>query len=99
MISLSNEEKAIRRQIKEIREKSGKELDTLEPVKEIFFKANKAKNDYLEGDPIQKRIIANNLLWNLSFKDQKVAFSRLKKPYNYMAQVPKPTNLVGMLPG
>ncbi len=94
---LANEEKALKKQIKETREKGKRELDTLEPVKNIFLEANKLKNNYLQGNSEQKRVIANNLLWNLSFQNQKILNFRLKEPYNCMAQVVKPTNLVEML--
>ena len=99
MTALTNEEKALQKQIKEIRKTIGEEFDTLEPVKKVFLEVNKARNDYLLGNPEQKYIIANNLLWNLNFQDQKVLNFRLKKPYERMAQEPKPSNLLEMLRG
>jgi len=97
MTILTNEEQALKKQIKDIRKISDEAVDTLEPVKKVFLEANKAKNNYLSGDPQQKWIIANNLLWNLEFQGQKVVNFRLKKPYARMAEVPKPTNLHEML--
>lgn len=97
MTLLTNEEKALQKQLKEINKKTEKVVSTLEPTKKVFLEANKAQNDYLSGNPEQKRIIANNLLWNLSFEGQKVIDFRLKEPYDRMAQGPKPSNLVEML--
>ena len=99
MTLLTNEERGLRKQLKEIKKITKEEISTLEPVKKIFLEANKAQSDYLSGNPEQKRVIANNLLWNLSFQDQKVLNFRLKKPYDRMAEVPKPTNLVEMATG
>jgi len=94
---LANEEKALRKQIKDIRKMSDKAMDTLEPVKRVFFEANNARNDYLSADSQQKGLIANNLLWNLEIQGQKVINFRLKQPYARMAEFPKPTNLCEML--
>ncbi|MBU2539811.1 recombinase family protein [Patescibacteria group bacterium] len=99
MTILTNEETALKKQIKEIRKMIGEGVDTLEPVKKLFLEANKARNDYILGDPLQKQIIANNLLWNLGFQGQKVLNLRLKMPYERMAQEPKPTELCEMLRG
>ena len=92
MTMFTNEEKALRKQLKDIKKITGKGVDTLELVKKVFLEANKAQSDYLSGDSEQKRIIANNLLWNLSFKDQKVFDLKLKEPYERMTKLPKPTN-------
>jgi len=99
MTLLTNEEKALRKQLKEIRKITGEGVDTLEPVKKVFLEANKAQSDYLSGDSEQRRIIANNLLWNLSFQGQKVLNFRLKEPYDHMARVAKPTDLAEMSTG
>jgi len=40
----------------------------------------------MNAPPEQKRIIANNLLWNLSIKDQKVFSYQFKKPYDLMVE-------------
>mgnify|MGYP006902026173 CR=1 FL=1 len=72
-------------------------VDTLKPVKKVFFESNNAENYYLSADSQRKGLIANNLLWNLEIQGQKVINFRLKQPYARMAEVSKPTNLCEML--
>lgn len=70
---------------------------TLEPIKKVFLKAIMAENDYLIGPDEQKRIIVSELLWNLSFANQKVEDLQFKSVYALISKEPKPGNLGEML--
>ncbi len=97
MTMLRNEEIALQKQLKEMQKISEEGSDTLEPIKKVFLDAIRAQNDYLAGNQKQKQTIANNLLWNISFQGQKIISYQLKKPYNRMAQYPKPSDSSTML--
>lgn len=93
MLALVNEEKALQKQLKDIPHTG---QSTLEPTRKIFIEANKAKDNYLNGSPEEKRIIAQNLLWNLSIKDREPASYQLKQPYDRLVLMPKPHDLATM---
>src|SRR5258708_7453214 len=79
MTSLTNEEKALQKQVKEIRKTTTEGLDTFEPTKNLFLQANKTRDEYLLANFDKRYVIANNLLWNLGFKGQEIVNLRLKK--------------------
>lgn len=61
----------------------------MEPTKDIFLRASRAKKEYLAGDDLEKREIAEKILWNPSMQNQKVASHKLKQPYEWLSLCPK----------
>lgn len=72
---------------------------TLELTKNLFLRSNKARNQFLNATDEQKKIIANEVLWNLSIKDGSVAQIKYKTPYELLANAPKTGDLTTMLRG
>ena len=94
---LNKEVASIENEIKKLNEHTEEDEVTLEPIKKVFLKAIMAENDYLIGPVEQKRIIVSELLWNLSFANQKVEDLQFKSVYALIAKTPKPGNLGEML--
>ena len=86
-LELQNERISTMRQLRET--KSKQTVSTLEPVKEVFLRASRAKKEFLEGDDTKKHTILQSLLWNLSLKDKIMASVSLKSPYDIMSKAPK----------
>lgn len=84
---ISNDKISTKKQIKELELKQPK--FTLEPVKKIFKQASASQKDFLEGDEAKKREVVEELLWNLSLKDKKVASIKYKSPFHLLENVPK----------
>lgn len=84
---ISNDKISTKKQIKELELKQPK--FTLEPVKKIFKQASASQKDFLEGDETKKREVVEELLWNLSLKDKKVASIKYKSPFHLLSNVPK----------
>lgn len=84
------------RQIKQAGQSS--KLSTLEPIKNIFLEANRAKSEFLEADDHKKRNIAAKLLWNLAIRDKEVAETKYKSPYQILARAPKNAPIPELLP-
>ena len=72
---------------------------TLEPIKRVFLSANNAAFLYEDGDDFQKRHVLENLLWNLSVKDQRVASFQFKMPYQLIANRANLNDFSQVLPG
>jgi len=92
--ALANEEKALMKQLKDLPKQP--EV-TLEPIKNIFLRAIAAKKDYMNAEPAKKRIVAQELLWNLSLQNQKVLSYQFKPTFAIIAKGPKPDSLRTML--
>ena len=84
------------RQLSEAKHDS--DLLTLEPIKETFLMANKAKNDFLKAPDAEKRVIVEKLLWNLSIQDKNVVQTKFKPAIETMANAPKNGTFSQMLP-
>lgn len=93
MLALGNEEKSLIKQLKDIPKEP---VLILEPIKEVFLTANRAKEAYLAATPEKKRIIVQNLLWNLSIKNREPASYQFKSPYDILARASKPTDFSTM---
>ena len=89
MTSLSNQQTQLEAQLKSLETTQKKEINILEPTKEVFLPSNRMKKDYLKAEEDQKRKIAEKVLWNLSIKNQKVEHCQLKMPYQVIANLPK----------
>ena len=87
---LVNEEKALGKQLKDLEARTGNDISTLEPTKKVFLDSIRAKKEYMAGNSAGKYIIANNLLWNICIKDQKILSYQFKKPFDRIAAEPKP---------
>lgn len=94
---MQNEKISLNKKIREVKSKEA--VSTLEPVKDIFLRGNRAQKEFLTADDYKKHEILKNLLWNLSIKDKKVAEIQYKTPYEILAKTPKNGDISMMLPG
>jgi hypothetical protein len=99
MRELTNEEVALKKQIVELKKKSDEGLSTLEPVRKVFLTGNSAHTDYLDANEDGKRILVQELLWNLSISGQKVQAYQFKNSYAELAKEPKATTFSLMCTG
>jgi site-specific DNA recombinase len=86
----------LKRQLKDAEKDSG--LLTLEPIKNVFLEANRAKSEFLEASDEEKRKIVEKLLWNLLIEDKNVAQTKFKPAFQAMAIAPKNGDISQMLP-
>lgn len=86
-LEIFNDRVSAKKQIKELETKQPK--FTLEPTKKIFEQAMTSKKEFMAGNDEEKRKVVGELLWNLSFKDKKVASIKYKSPFHLLAKVPK----------
>lgn len=96
ILELTNDETALRLQIKKINQQSQHVATTLEPIKNVFLRANAAQKDYLDSLPTKKRLIAEKLLSNLFIGNKEMASFQLKMPYQLLATGTKITTLSQM---
>lgn len=80
------------------RAKQQKPEVTLEPIKNIFLQASRAKKEFLEADETKKHNILKNLLWNLSMRNEMVASFKLRSPFDIIANAPKTSDFLSLLP-
>ena len=97
MKELGNEETSLKQQFKQVENKFKTSISTLEPTKEVFLSANRAKNDFLNSQNDKKREVLENLLWNLEIKDQVLANVSYKMPYEILKKSPKNGDFSQML--
>lgn len=86
----------LKRQLKEA--KTDSTLLTLEPTKNAFLEANRAKSDFLKAPDEEKRVIIEKLLWNLLIEDKNVAQTKFKPAFQAMANSPKNGDISQLLP-
>ncbi len=96
MLEVQNERVLVSKQIQEIQEKHSKQISTLEPTKEIFLRASRARKDFLKANDEEKREIIEIIVWNLSFKNQSMAQHQFKSPYSILSKVPKDSDFQTM---
>ncbi|TSC60209.1 MAG: recombinase [Parcubacteria group bacterium LiPW_15] len=87
LLELGNKRVELESQLKQLGADYRQPGSTLEPTKELFLSSNKKEKQYLESSPEQRRIIAQNLLWNLSIKSQNVQEYQYKKPFSIIAKM------------
>ncbi len=97
MWSVGNEIVALKTQISKLQGVAEEGCATLEPVKKVFMTGNTAVFNYLKGNSENKRILVQELLWNLSIKNQKVQEYQFKNEYAILAKDPKPSDISEML--
>jgi site-specific DNA recombinase len=96
---LHNDEISIQAELKVARQKLEQGFSTLEPIKDIFLRAHRAKKEFLEGDDYKKREMLEIVLWNLTVKNKKVEQYQLKKPYQRLLKRPKRETISNLLRG
>lgn len=85
---LNKEEMTLKNQRLQIEKKDIRGNATLEQTKKAFLRAHFAEIEFLKADDDKKREMAETLLWNLSIKNGELANSKLKMPYQLMAERP-----------
>jgi hypothetical protein len=71
---------------------------TLEPIKDIFLQASRAKKEYLAGNEEQKERILKTLLWNAHMQNDRMARYSLRSPFSLMVKVGKSNEILELLP-
>jgi site-specific DNA recombinase len=99
MKALTNEMVAVKAEIKKMQGKSDEQFSTLEPIRNAFLQGLSAQNDYSDAEPEEKRIVLQDLLWNLSLNNKIVQDLQYKPVYALIAKEPKPTDFETMLRG
>ncbi len=99
MRALATEAVMIKAEISKMEKQSGKEIATLEPTKNAFFKGISAQNDYLDANSDEKRELLSELLWNFSIQDKIIQSFQFKPAYAEIAKAPKPTDFAMMCAG
>ncbi len=88
-LEIQNEIVILEKQIADIKEKHKTVISTLEPTKDVFLRASRARKEFLKGDDIKKREVIETVLWNLTFKNQIMAQYKFKSPYSILSKLPK----------
>lgn len=70
---------------------------TLEPTKDAFIRANTLLERFLSAEPEQQKIIAAEVLWNLTVQDGETQEVRYRSHYEVLAKAPKSANLETLL--
>ena len=97
MSELANEEISLKSQFTQVENKFKTSISTLEPTKEVFLSANRAKSEFINSQNDKKREVLENLLWNLEIKDQVLANASFKMPYEILKKSPKNGDFSQML--
>lgn len=84
VLEIQNERVSLQGQITDL--KSKQPAFTLEPTRDIFIQASRARSEFMEADDAKKRKIVSTLLWNLSIKNKTVAEVSFKSPYDILAK-------------
>lgn len=94
MQEIKNERITLSKELRDFKKQDP--LATLEPTKEIFLQANRAKNEYLTASDEKKHKVASAILWNLSVENQIMAQTKYKPIYQLLANAPKNGDLVSV---
>lgn len=78
----------LKTQIKEISEKSSKEDSTLEQTKKLFLKACYAKKEFLQASKRRQTKTLQDVLWNATVQNQKLAKVSFKQEFQLIADTP-----------
>jgi len=87
----------IQKKIHQYSDKKQNPLITLEPIKNVFLESNQAVLKFKNSKPEQRNLILNEILWNLSVKDKKVAQYKYRTYYDILANAPKSGDLATLL--
>ena len=86
-LDLYNQRISLTKQIQET--KSKQPACVLEPTKNLFLEASRAKKEFMTGDDFKKRNVLEKLCWNLSLKEKNIHTASLKFPYDIMFKADK----------
>ncbi|MDO8571226.1 MAG: recombinase family protein, partial [bacterium] len=84
VLEIQNDRVSLQGQINDL--KSKQPVFTLEPTRDVFIQASRARSEFMDGDDAKKRNIVSSLLWNLSIKNKSVAQVSFKSPYDILAK-------------
>jgi len=98
ILDIQNERVNLNKQLEQARENNTNPLTTLERTKEVFLNSNRAKYEYMDSKPEQKRDIAFELLSNLTLEDRNIAQPSFNKPYDVLAKMPQNPTFSQLLP-
>ncbi len=87
VLEIQNQKVVIQKQIEQLKTKQPN--ITLERIKEVFLRGNRATAEFLDGDDVKRHDVVSGLLWNVSLKEKKVAQVSLKNYYQMMFNTPK----------
>jgi site-specific DNA recombinase len=85
---LQKQEVDLKMQIAKIEKKMQKEESTLEQTKKVFLQACYTKKEFLLAQEEEKRKTLQNLLWNVSIQNQKLAKVSFKPEFQPIANEP-----------
>ncbi len=94
ILEIQNDKVLVTKQINDLKEKHAQEISTLEPTKNVFLRASRSSKQFLLADDNEKREMVENIVWNLSFKDQNMLQYKFKSPYSALANVPKNADIL-----
>lgn len=95
--TLNKEEASIKVELKNFDLKSEKSIVTLEQIKETLLRACKAKEEFIGGGAEEKHNFLQELLWNLTIEDKKIASVSYNMPYLAISKVPQNCTFEQML--
>jgi site-specific DNA recombinase len=95
MKSVQNKRVMLKKELSELKTQNG--LSTLEPIKSAFIQGNTAQSRFLSAYPEQQKVIASEVLWNLSIENQNTKQARYKSFYQVLAKIPRNAELETML--
>ena len=87
VLALHNEKVSLTKQLKEAKAKQP--ACVLEPTKNVFLEASRARKEFIDGDDFKKRDILETYCWNLFIKGKEINTASLKSPYDMMLKVDK----------
>ena len=89
ILEIGNEKVLVVKQITEMKEKHAIDISTLEQTKSVFLRASRSQKLFLKAGPKEKREIIENILWNVSLKEQNILDFQFKSPYLPFLKLPK----------
>lgn len=89
MATLKNQQVDLERQLNELGNSAGQQIDTLELARQVFLSSNGLEKEFSISNDVEKRQILEKVLWNLSIENQKVKQHQFKMPYQIIANLPK----------
>ncbi len=92
VLEIQNERVSLQGQINDLKAKQP--AFTLEPTRDVFIQASRARSEFMDGDDAKKRNIVSSLLWNLSIKNKTAATVSFKSPYDILAKEHKSDDIL-----
>ena len=97
VLEIQNERVSLQGQINDLKAKQP--IFTLEPTRDVFIRASRARSEFMEGDDAKKRNIVSSLIWNLSIKNKTMATVSFKSPYDILAKEHKSDDILQLRRG